>query len=108
MLAQRLRHRITIKRLVTVDVGESTRETWPVLVDSEPAEVVDLSGKEYIAAAAVQAEVSTRITVRQGCDVRPKDKIEHEGVTYDVRAVLRDPSLRRHLSLMCQSGVSGG
>lgn len=110
MLAQRLRHRVAIKRLTSTidDDDESTVETWTVLVASEPAEIVPLSGKEYIAAAATQAQVDTRITIRRRSDLRASDRIEHEGSFYNLVAILLDPSLRRHMTLMCQSGVNGG
>lgn len=110
MLAQRLRHRITIRRLASVpgDDGESFVETWPILADAVPAQVEPLSGREFIAAAATQAQVDTRITIRRRADLLASDKIEHEGNTYDIRAILPDPTLRTHMTLMCQSGVSGG
>ena len=109
MLAQRLRHRITIARLETSDDGdEASQESWPILADQVPAEVVALSGREFVGAAAVQAQVDTRITIRQRADLKPHDRVEHEGNFYDIRAILPDPSLRRHMTLMCQSGVNGG
>ena len=109
MLSQRLRHRIVIARQLLLDDGEATDDTvWLPIVDSEPAEVVPLSGREYVAAAATQAQVDTRITIRRRADLKPHDRVEHEGNFYDIRAILPDSSLRRHMTLMCQSGVNGG
>lgn len=110
MLSQRLRHRVKITRLASVEGadGESFDETWPVLDNNVPAEIVPLSGREFVSGAALQAQVDTRITIRRRSDLVASDRIEHEGTTYDVRAILLDPSLRRYMTLMCQSGVSGG
>lgn len=108
MLSQRLRHRITIARLTSTTTDEATEEAWTVLADSVPAEVVPLSGKEFVAAAAVQMQIDTRISIRWRADLKASDRIEHEGNFYNLVAILPDPSLRRHMSLMCQSGVNGG
>jgi len=110
MLSQRLRHRVAIKwLLVTTNTDtEGQEEDWMTLDDSVPAEVVPLSGREFIAAAANQAQVDTRITIRRRTDLKPSYRIEHEGNFYDIRAILLDPTLRRYMTLMCQSGVSGG
>ena len=35
-------------------------------------------------------------------------RVTHDGKAYNIRAVLPDPTLRRHLTLMCESGVNHG
>jgi hypothetical protein len=32
----------------------------------------------------------------------------HDGLAYNIKAVLPDPTLRRYLTLMCESGVNDG
>lgn len=115
MLTQRLRHRIDIEALTTTldtDTGEQTQD-WQTIRDSNepeliPAEIVPLSGHEFIAAQAVQAGVTTRITIRWRADIDPSMRIVHEGSLYDIKAILPDPTLRRHITLMCSSGVNDG
>ena len=68
-----------------------------------PAEVWPLSGREYIAAQAEQAGVTTRITIRYQAGIEPAMRVLHDGKAYNIRAVLPDPTLRRHLTLMCES-----
>jgi SPP1 family predicted phage head-tail adaptor len=113
-LPQRLRHRIDVQELVTVqdsDTGAVT-EAWASILQSDepliPAAIYPLSGREYVAAEAIQAQVNTRITIRYRADVIPSMRVLHESVTYNIKAVLPDPTLRRHITLMCESGVNAG
>lgn len=115
MLSQRLRHRVDIQALSIAQqhtAGERV-ETWASILTSDepdgvPADVVPLSGREFVAAQSVQAAVNTRITLRYRTDVQPAMRVVHEGRYYNIRAVLPDPSLRRHLTLMCEEGPSRG
>ena len=107
-IAHRLRHRVTIEQIAT------TRDEWGGVVDSwatvaiVPAEVYPLSGREFVAAQAEQAGVTTRITIRYQAGIEPAMRVTHDGKTYNIRAVLPDPTLRRHITLMCESGVNNG
>ena len=107
-IAHRLRHRITIERLSTTrDEFGGAVEAWET-VAIVPAEVWPLSGREFVAAQAEQAGVTTRITIRYQAGIEPAMRITHDGRTYNIKAVLPDPTLRRHITLMCESGVNNG
>ena len=102
-LAHRLRHRVTIEQKTAgADAWGQPVETWET-VAIVPAEVWPLSGREYIAAQAEQAGVTTRITIRYQAGIEPAMRITHDGKTYNIKAVLPDPTARRHLTLMCES-----
>ena len=102
-LAHRLRHRITIEQKTAgADAWGQPVETWET-VAIVPAEVWPMSGREYIAAQAEQAGVTTRITIRYQAGIEPAMRITHDGRTYNIRAVLPDPTARRHLTLMCEA-----
>ena len=102
-IAHRLRHRITIERKTAgADAWGQPVETWETVAIA-PAEVWPLSGREYIAAQAEQAGVTTKITIRYQAGIEPAMRITHDGRTYNIRAVLPDPTARRHLTLMCES-----
>ena len=102
-LAHRLRHRVTIEQKTTgADAWGQPIETWET-VAIVPAEVWPLSGREYIAAQAEQAGVTTKITTRYQAGIEPAMRVTHDGMTYNIKAVLPDPTLRRHLTLMCES-----
>lgn len=115
-LARRLRHRVDVQDLVTVrNSDEATVESWVSLLSSDeellPAEIVPLSGREFIASAQMQAGVNTRITLRRWrLDFTERMRIVHpsEGTIYNIKAVLPDPTFRHHVTLMCEAGVNDG
>lgn len=109
MISTQLRHRIDIEhRVVTRDEWGGAVETWTPFALDVPAEIRPLSGKEFIASASLQAAVDTRITIRFIDGVTAAMRVKHGPDVYAVSAVLPDPSLKRHLTLMCQRGVSDG
>lgn len=110
MLTHKLRHRITLQSQVqTHDPATNAVEvTWADWLANEPAEVVPLSGKEFIAAGATQAAVDTRMTVRWRSGIEPTMRVVFDGHNYQLTAVLPDPSNRRWLTLMCQRGANDG
>ena len=102
-LAHRLRHRVTIEQKTAgEDAWGQPVETWETVAIA-PAEVWPLSGREYIAAQAEQAGVTTKITIRYQAGIEPAMRVLHDGKTYNIRAVLPDPTARRHITLMCES-----
>lgn len=113
MRAGALRHRVDIEEFgVALDSEGAQVEEWNSILSSDepllPAEIVPLSGREFVAAQAVQAGVTTRITIRWRSDVKPSMRVVHDGGIYNIRAVLPDPTLRVHLTLMCETGVNEG
>ena len=110
MTAPRLRHRVTIQNFTTTqnsNTGAIT-EGWTDFDDNVPAEVWPLSGREFVAAQAVQAGVTTRITIRYQSGILPRMRVLHGSDVYNIQAVLPDPTLRRHLTLMCERGGNAG
>jgi SPP1 family predicted phage head-tail adaptor len=106
-----MRHRIDIQQPVyTVDETTGARSVaWESILTNglEPAAIVPLSGREFIAAQSIQAGISTRITVRYQ-DITPDMRIVHNGTIYNIKAVLPDPTLAKHLNIMCDSGFNDG
>lgn len=106
MLAQRLRHRVTIEQVTeTRDEWGGVVESWATFADKVPAEVVPLSGREFIAAQAERAGVTTRITIRYLPSVDEGMRIVFSGRAYNIKSALPDPTARRHLTLMVEAGV---
>jgi SPP1 family predicted phage head-tail adaptor len=108
--AGNLNQRIRIEaEALTVDptTGADSR-SWTTFADDVPAEVVPVSGREFLQSGARQGEALTRITIRHIDGVLDTMRIVHLGVTYAIRAVLPDPSFRDHLTIMASSGVSRG
>ena len=101
--AGNLRHRIALQRkqqtqnpqtgaLLTTWVTEAT--VW--------AAVEPLSAREFVAAQAVQSNVSVRITVRYRPGITAAMRILHDGKVYGITGVLADKdSGREYLTLPC-------
>ncbi|WP_220457324.1 phage head closure protein [Neisseria shayeganii] len=103
--AGRLRHRITIKRTLPGGQDPDTGYLLPGTTEQKTvwAEVVPLSGQEFIAAAATQSNISVRMTIRP-TRISTQDTVTHRGKGYNVRAVLPDPdSGREYYTLLCEA-----
>lgn len=109
-LAAKLRHRVTLQTQTQAQdpqTGEVAL-TWTDWLANEPAEVVPLSGREFIQSNAEQAGVDTRMTIRWRSGVEPTMRAVFDGQNYNIHAVLPDPTNRRWLTIMCQRGVNDG
>lgn len=111
LAAGRLRHRITIEQKVTTqdpDTGAPIT-AWESWADDVPAEVVPLSAREFLAAQAVQSEVSARITIRYRAGLLATMRIIHRGQVYNIAGVLPDNvSGLEYLTLPVSQGVNAG
>lgn len=109
--AGNLRHRVSIQRKQITQnpqTGAMT-ETWVDAWSNVPAAIEPLSAREFIAASAVQSEVTTRITIRYRAGVTASMRILHNDRIYNIQGVLPDPeSGRSWLTLPCSEGVNDG
>lgn len=109
MRAGRLRHRILIEsRIESRDEFGGVTLAWGVVEDNVPAEIVPLSGREFLAAGELQGEVTTRMTIRYMPGIEANMRVQHDGQVYRIVAALPDPTLRRHITLMCATGAGDG
>lgn len=110
MLAPRLRHRIDLQiKSTTVDsnYGGET-DSWSNLATSVAAEILPLSGREFVAAQAIQSGVTSKVTIRYRNGLTAAMRIVHGSDIYDIKAVLPDPTLSRHITFLCEVGVNNG
>ncbi|WP_420492557.1 phage head closure protein [Azorhizophilus paspali] len=111
MAAGRLRHRVDIQaRQQTQDpfTGEII-DNWVTIWPSVPAAVEPLSAREFIAAQAVQSEVSARITIRYRDGLDASMRIVHRGKIYNPAGWLSDKeSGLEYLSAPVSQGVNQG
>lgn len=109
-ISHRLRHRVDIEAFSVTQDSETgaMTESWVAIAEGVAAEIVPVSGREFVAGAAIQSLVNTRITIRYDAAVAAGMRIVHGSTIYNIRAVLPDPSLRHHLTLMCQAGSNEG
>lgn len=108
--AGRLRHRVSVEELVSaLDSDGATEEAWVTFAWPVPADIVALSGRELIAAQAVQSKVSTRIKIRHLPGLKASMRIVHRGEIYNIEGPIPDPDSRiRFITLICSSGVNEG
>lgn len=109
MKAGSLRHRITLQAQGQTRGPDGEWEpAWTDFAANVPASIVPLSGREFLSAGEMQGEVTARITIRWRPGVVDTMRVLHDGTVYAIRAVLPDPTLRRHITLMVGGGVSSG
>ncbi len=107
--AGKYRHRLTLQAYQTVrDPLGGDAKMWTDWRPDVPAEVVPLSGREFIAAQAEHGRVDARMEIPYLPGVLPTMRVLFDGAVYAIRAVLPDATARRHITLMVDSGVSDG
>ena len=101
-----LRHRVTIQSPTsTPDSAGQELITYTGGV-SVAAEVVDLSGEEFIAARQLNAEVTTRVTIRYRTGIGPSMRVLHGTRELPLVSPPIDPDGRRRwYHLMCKEVV---
>lgn len=113
LAAGKLRHWVDIEeKSITQDSDGELVESW-VFVSHVPAAIEPLSGREFIAADALQSKLTTRITIRALDAVKAAMRIVHTTIhgthVFNIEAVLRDKwSNIEYMSLMCSEGVNDG
>jgi SPP1 family predicted phage head-tail adaptor len=100
-LSTRLNQRVKLQsRSATKDGAGQPVETWSDVV-TVWASVSDLTGREFLAASAERAAVTTRIIIRKRTGVTAAMRVLHGTVVYDIDAVLDDGN-NRTLQLLCK------
>jgi SPP1 family predicted phage head-tail adaptor len=103
----KLRHKVQLQaQTVTQNPETGEMETvWATI--AEPwAEIVPMSGREFLAASAEQSEVRGRIVIRYREDVDATMRVLYRGKYYAIHAVLPDAdSGKEHITLMTGEGV---
>jgi SPP1 family predicted phage head-tail adaptor len=103
-----LRHRVTIQKLTTaVNENGFEIETWEDF-KTVWAAVGNLHGREYYAAAAVQAENTVKFTVRylEGLDTTMR--ILFQGKQYNITSIDNIKYQNRFLEIKAQEVKAGG
>ncbi|ART52038.1 head-tail adaptor protein [Acidovorax carolinensis] len=103
MRAGDLDQRVTVERLQGGfdELGQPI-ESWAPLFTCWAA-VEPLVGREYLAAAALVAEVTARIRMRYRPGITAADRVIHDGKVYGITSVADVHSSRRELVLMCRA-----
>ncbi len=100
-----LRHRVELlaSAIYEDDIGNQFTE-W-VTVARPWAAVEPLSGREYWAAAAVQAERTIKVILRYRPGVTPAHRLVFKGRVFDIESVVNIEESNRWLELKCKERV---
>ena len=99
MQAGRLNRRCTLQQPgTTTDALGQPIPGWTD-VATVWASIVDVSGREYVAAGGLQNSAQTKITIRYRSGIVPSMRVVHGADTFNIEAVLGQD--RRSLLLMC-------
>ncbi len=102
MDAGRLDKRVTLRsKVVAQDAWGAPVETWSDVAIVWAA-VEPLSGREFFAAAQVQAEQMQRITIRYRTGVTTAMRVAWAGRLFDITAVIDWRERHEALQLMCR------
>lgn len=108
-LGPRLLQRITLQSQTNEKDSDGNDSTvWADFLADEPAEVLFLSGREFIAAQSAQSQITGRATIRWRAGIVASMRFLFDGGVFNIVAVLPDPSSRRWLTLMFEAGVDNG
>jgi SPP1 family predicted phage head-tail adaptor len=84
-------------------------ESWSDAFGYLSAAIEPLSGRDLIAAQAVQSEVTTRIRLRHRPGILSSMRVRHRETIYNIKAVIPDATSGVHwVTLLCGSGVNEG
>lgn len=89
------------------DTGVITEGAWTAWAENVPAAIMPLSGREFVAAAATQSQITTRIEIpfMEGPTAKMRAQ-DDAGQVYGIEAVLPDDETGRdHLTLVCTTEV---
>ncbi len=98
--------RITIQQPATGQDAYGQPNTGWVDVIAIWAKKMDLTGREYLAAASTQHEVTTKIIIRYRAGITAAMRVVHGSDLYNIAAVLTQDKVV--CTLMCMRGVNNG
>lgn len=104
------RHRIDIQQPVTTEDELGQSDTSWEDVKSVWADIKTLQGREYFAAAAVQAEENVRFIIRYTTGIDETMRVLYKGKTYEiVQPPINDDELNKTLTIIARTrGVVSG
>lgn len=108
MQAGKLRKRIEIQRRSTTrdSYGQPTT-AWETLATTQ-AEIEPMSGRELVAAMAVQSEVTHTVTIRYRPGINATLRIKYADRLFNIHSVIDESERHRMLTLMCSEGMNDG
>ena len=108
MRAGRLRHLVVIQEPTeTNDSQGQAIKAWGTFATVHAA-VEPLNGREYFAAAQINAETTTKIVIRWLDGITQKMRISYDSKVYNIESIRNIGERDRQIELMCSEGVNDG
>ena len=106
MRAGRLRHRVTIQNYTESQntFGETTK-TWADYATIWAA-IEPVKGREFWESQQVNAEITTKITMRYLAGVKPKMRVLDDNRIFEIDSVINVDERNRELQLLVKENVS--
>ena len=97
-----LDQRVTVERLQQGqdELGQPFN-TWTAMFTTWAA-VEPQAGREFVAAGAMQSELTTKVRIRWRAGLTSGDRLTHNGRVYNIASVIDYRSARREIVLMCK------
>ncbi|BAU27630.1 SPP1 family predicted phage head-tail adaptor [Aneurinibacillus soli] len=104
----RLRHRVMLQSRTTIRNEEGFEDESWTDVATVWAAVEPLRGREYFAAAAVNAENTVRIRMRYRLGITPDMRLLYGMRIFEIQSMIDPDERHRELHLMCKEVASHG
>lgn len=106
--AGRLDQRVTVQRRAAgVDAAGQPSGAWETVFDTWAA-AEPLRGREFFAAAQIQAETTIRFRIRWRDGVQPSDRVVWRSQAHEILSVIDPSGAAEQLELMCARGIRDG
>jgi SPP1 family predicted phage head-tail adaptor len=102
-----LQQRVSLHSKTITKAEGIPQENWTT-VATVWAAIADLSGKEYIQAASIQSEVTTRIKIRFRTGITPAMRVLYGTRVFAILSVIDKDERHREIELMCREVIPGG
>jgi SPP1 family predicted phage head-tail adaptor len=93
-----------IEEATEVDAFGGPTQTWATYKETR-GQIKPIRGREYFDNAAVQGEVTHKVTLRYVKGVTPKMRIKYDGRTFEITSVINIEEANRVLELMCKEAA---
>ena len=101
----KMRHRVEVQRPVyTADTAGQMIETW-VKVGDYWADVMPLSGREFLQAEAVEANITTKVRMRYLEGLLVTDRIIYDNRILEINSIINTSERDREIFVLCQETV---
>ncbi|WP_462379579.1 phage head closure protein [Pseudomonas sp. Marseille-QA0892] len=100
----RRRHPVEIQIESRVSDGMGGWQTGWATIGTEWASIDSISGKEFVAAAAMQNVTTARITIAYRDNLTTANRFVYHGKKYDIKALLPNNTMTE-LACMCEVGL---